>query len=142
MKQQSRDGDITTDQLRTAFPLIVKAASTRGTSRVRRCIQLLDRTQSSATDPSLIQTIRLTRIAIAPYIPKADLPAYLADVREQIMGSSNDSTERVELAALMFKTIIEDFPDESKRLGMEWWLEWRDRFQGRATPSLGLRARL
>jgi len=74
-------------------------------------------------------------------VPKADLPVYLDEVADQMMATGVDSNQRLELAALAFKTVIEDFPDESKESGIRWWLEWRDRFEGR-TPASNLRSRL
>jgi hypothetical protein len=41
--------------------------------------------------------------------------------------------------------VIKGLPDESRRVGMDWWMEWKDRLEGshkRDSRINGLRARL
>ena len=81
-------------------------------------------------------------MAVAPSISGRDLRDYLNTLATCIMETDESSPQRLELAALAFKTVIEDLPDESKRLGIDWWLEWRDRFEGRVVRGGVPRARL
>lgn len=87
----------------------------------------------------MLQSIR---VSITPYILNQDLPAYLADLAQTIVVTDANTSQRLELAALAFKTVVEDLPDEAKTLGIEWWLEWRDRFEGRTEAASALRSRL
>ena len=77
-----------------------------------------------------------------PFIPHSALPAYLDDLVRRITELDTNLPQRQELSALAFKVVVEDLPDVSKRLGIEWWLEWRDRFEGRIGLSTELKARL
>ena len=120
----------------------MQAAARRGPLSVQQCVQLLETDQSAGTASDLLQNLRLIRISIAPHIPLPQLSSYLSDVADQIMDAKTNSASRFEMAGLAFKTIIEDFPDASKGLGMEWWMSWRDQFEERSGAQQGLKAKM
>jgi hypothetical protein len=54
---------------------------------------------------------------------------YLDSVARIILDAPQGSDARLELAAQAFKVIMNDIPDESKQLGIDWWLRYRRVFQ-------------
>jgi hypothetical protein len=70
------------------------------------------------------------QVSIAAYVPAPDVKAYLSNtVAKVVLSQPRGSESRTELAALAFKVVMKDFPDESKQTGIEWWLRWRRVFQ-------------
>lgn len=70
------------------------------------------------------------RVSIAAFVPAPEMSAYLDSLAKLILSQPRGSDSRNELASLAFKTVMKDFPDESKQKGIDWWLRWRRRFQG------------
>lgn len=127
--QGARDGSVKPDQLGAAYPGVVRAASRRSVDLVYACIGHINAASIPSAEYS--KTIRTIRVAVAPFIPKPDLQAYLDNLVPVILSTPRDSDERLELSALTFKTIMQDMPDESKQLAIDWWLRWRRRIEGK-----------
>ncbi|WVQ79361.1 hypothetical protein IAT38_001458 [Cryptococcus sp. DSM 104549] len=134
--KQATSGDITADQLKEAFPIILSAASLRSNASINLCL-----TSLASLPPS--PATRQTRILAAPYLPSPSLPAYLDDLAQMILGVERDSPERLELASTAFKMVVHDLRDEVKGVGVEWWMRWRWEFEGRERKEAGfLKSRL
>jgi hypothetical protein len=126
--QQASNGDISTDQLRSVYSLILRSASPPQT---RYCLDLLRSTKAQTGKIDLAQTIRIIGVASIPSIPLLELPLYLDDLAHIVLETEAGSVGRLELAALAFKVVMEEMGDESKLVGIDWWLRWRDVFEGR-----------
>lgn len=125
----ARNESVKADQLGAAYPGVVRAASRRNVDLVYACIRLLDSVEFKSQDYS--NTVRSIRVAVAPFVPRPDLPDYLDSLAPLILATPQHSEERLELSSLTFKTIMQDMPDESKQLAVEWWLRWRRRIEGK-----------
>ncbi|WVQ96161.1 hypothetical protein IAU59_003264 [Kwoniella sp. CBS 9459] len=147
--KQANRGDITSEQLRSAFPLIVESAShhrwssSSSLSSIQTCLSYLSTMGDS-------QDTRIIRIDIAPYIPRSILPAYLEDLGQMISSisasasaSASGSTGERDDSALQehrlhtdldanlnlyldlkkraFEMVVRDLPDDCKSIGIDWW---------------------
>ncbi|KAK4684211.1 hypothetical protein P7C73_g5984, partial [Tremellales sp. Uapishka_1] len=129
--KQAQSGDISADQLRSAYLQTTQAASRLSPSALQSCLHRVD---SSKLTPEIEQTRRLLKISLIPYIPITDLETYLGHLATSILDTPQASPPRQEILALAFKTILEELGDEGKDIGMRWWLEWKDTFQ-RSVPA-------
>ncbi|ODO06922.1 hypothetical protein I350_04283 [Cryptococcus amylolentus CBS 6273] len=118
LTKRAKSGDITPDQLKQALPLITSYAARRDHASVSLCLQAL-----SSLPPS--PATRLIQIRLAPHIPSFSLPAYLQNLGEMMRGVDESSYERMELMGEAFQMISRDLRDEDKRLGVEWWMSWK-----------------
>ena len=131
-----RDDEISPDQFRLAYPLIVESASRGRLACIDSCNAYLNEASfQTNTEETLIPTLRLTRISIAPFISRPNLPQYLDDLASIILDTAPRSSRRSELAEAAFKMVIEELPDESKTTGLEWWMKWKDEILGKEQMS-------
>ena len=131
--QQMLRGDISGEQLQDGFVSLAASASRRSPSHVRYLLDLLN-------VPSVEhhrETLDLTRIAMTPNVSLSSLQSHLDRLTSIIMSTSG--SEQAELARAAFKMIAEGLGDEARKVGMQWWLDWRPRFGYRAAD---LRAKL
>ena len=98
--------------------MITSYAALRGPSSVSLC-----RLYMSRLSPS--RASRQVAIRLAPYIPTCDLPAYLDSISTAIQETPRGSEDRLILMEEAFKMVTQDLRDEHRRLGMEWWLQWK-----------------
>ncbi|BEJ03819.1 hypothetical protein CcaverHIS641_0109940 [Cutaneotrichosporon cavernicola] len=126
--RHARDGSVKAEQLGAAYPLVVKAAGRRSTDLVAQCISMLDEATFSSKDYEF--AVKKIRIMIASNIPRSLMPAYLDSIAKLITNTPRESEARLELSGLAFKVVMGNVPDESKQLAVDWWLQWRRRFEG------------
>lgn len=86
-------------------------------------------------EPTAAQALRQARIAITPHITFDNLSAYLDDLAWCILDTKSLTSERDEVVEAAFRMVIEGLPDESRRIGMDWWLEWKPRFKFEQTVN-------
>lgn len=126
--REARDGSVTTDQLKEAYPAVVRAATRVSPDLVHNCVQRVENIVFKTNEHE--QARRSVQVSIAAYVPAPDVKAYLSNtVAKAVLSQPRGSESRTELAALAFKVVMKDFPDESKQTGIEWWLRWRRVFQ-------------
>ncbi|WWD20136.1 hypothetical protein CI109_104612 [Kwoniella shandongensis] len=136
LTKQAKRGDITPDQLKDAFPLVVEAAARRSPLSIQICLDSLNTLLPSAET-------RMIRIAVAPHIPAERLRGYLDELAGVIMTTPKDSEERLDLARRAFEMVIKDLGDDVKESGVEWWMKWRNEFEGTNRHGQGfIRSRL
>ncbi|AAW43468.2 expressed protein [Cryptococcus deneoformans JEC21] len=116
--KQINSGNISDNQFKDAYPMITSYAALRGPSSVSLC-----RLYMSRLSPS--RASRQVAIRLAPYIPTCDLPAYLDSISTAIQETPRGSEDRLILMEEAFKMVTQDLRDEHRRLGMEWWLQWK-----------------
>mgnify|MGYP007001964251 CR=1 FL=1 len=101
------------------------------------CVQLLkDQHLQTSGDSARTQTLRLARLAITPHVCLSGLAAYLDDLAWCILETQVDTEQRNELVEATFGMVIKGLPDAARRDGMEWWLKWRDAFEGKAEQGI------
>ncbi|WVO13768.1 hypothetical protein L204_101390 [Cryptococcus depauperatus] len=122
--KQANSDNITSDQLIQALPQIASYASARNFASVSMCLHHL------SALPSSLAT-HIIEIRVAPYIATHQLPIYLERIAESIMSFQQDSEERLKLMSEAFKMVSQDLRDDLKVLGAQWWLKWKDEFEGK-----------
>lgn len=90
----------------------------------------------SSSPEIFAQTRRLTLISCTPYIAQYRLRSYLNLTATGINMVSPGSPERIELVAAAYRMVVHDLGDSARLEGMEWWSDWRARFEG--TELLGI----
>ncbi|KAK6908899.1 hypothetical protein I203_102905 [Kwoniella mangroviensis CBS 8507] len=134
IKQYSQK-HISSEQFRQAFPLIVESASKRSPPSVAFCLSYL-----STLKPN--PDIRHIRVTITPFIDSARLPGYLEDLAQMILTTEKNSEERMDLTRNAFEMVVKDLSDKNKHVGIDWWINWKDRFAGRGKEVGFIRSRL
>ncbi|WRT69505.1 uncharacterized protein IL334_006491 [Kwoniella shivajii] len=135
LTKQYRSDEITPEQFRQAFPLIVGSSSKRSPDAVQNCLSAL------STMPETAE-IRKIRVSITPYIPSTDLPLYLDDLAQMIVRTGTDSEERLDLVKSAFEMIVRDMSDAHRSIGIDWWLKWKTEFEGTDRQVGFIRSRL
>ncbi|OCF46094.1 hypothetical protein I317_00184 [Kwoniella heveanensis CBS 569] len=133
--KQAKRGDITSKQFRSAYPVIVESASHRSPASVQTCLSYL----SGMPDSHDVRTIR---ISVTPHLPASNLPTYVEDLAQIILGVAQDSEERLDLSKQAFEMVIRNLGDDVRSIGIEWWIRYRDEFEGRKREVGWLRSRL
>ena len=100
-----------------------------GDTVIHNCINLVLDRLSSVKEPGKAQALRALRIELASYVPFPDLAQYLDDLAWCILDSESGTRYRSSLAEAAYHMVIQGLPDESRRMGMEWWLKWKDAFE-------------
>ncbi|KAL1412969.1 hypothetical protein Q8F55_000718 [Vanrija albida] len=131
--KQTRDGSISPDQLKAAYPTVVKAASRRSPVLVATAIKQIEDANFEADEAK--DAVRIIRIGLIPYIPGPDMPEYLENIAQLILSTKQGTDARLEAASTAFQVIMKDIPDESRQYGIEWWQRWRRRFNGSGTDA-------
>ena len=97
------------------------------------CIKLLlESIHRTDTCTPFAQSLRLTRISVAPCLPFDELDGYLERLAWNILDTPAYSADRTELVNAAFEMVVKDLPDEGKRTGIEWWLRWQRALAGRS----------
>lgn len=125
--KEAQEGHITTEQLGPAYTAVVSAAARHDVQLVQYAIDQLEKV--SFDTQAYKQTINLIRISCIPFIPRQEMAEYLDRITWVILDAPQASESRLELAAHAYKVIMNNIPDESKQMGIEWWLRHRRVFQ-------------
>lgn len=125
--KESRDGSVTTEQLLPAYTAVIRAAARYDIELVHYCIDLLDTITFDTKEYT--QTLDMIRISAIPSIPEPEMQEYLDGISRIILNAPHGSDSRIELARQAFKVVMNEIPDESKQVGIEWWLKHRRVFQ-------------
>jgi hypothetical protein len=139
--QQLVQGDISADQFKSSYSSTVDLASKVHDELPLDLINLLDKAAESATEHT--QTLMLTRISTAQFVPIVKLRSYLdklaVDIAETPAGD-----KRLELAANAFGMVVRELGDEQEKIGIDWWLERKSQIEGKdhAKPTRLIRAKL
>nr|XP_019009159.1 uncharacterized protein I206_05805 [Kwoniella pini CBS 10737]OCF47940.1 hypothetical protein I206_05805 [Kwoniella pini CBS 10737] len=136
LNKQYTHKEITSDQFRQAFLILVETSSKRSSASVQLCISYL---LALPTD----KEIRRIRVDITPYINSANLPQYLDNLAQAILSTEKYSEERTDLTKDAFEMVVKGLSDADKQVGIQWWTRWRAEFVGgrRSDPGL-IRSRL
>lgn len=134
--RESRDGSVTTEQLRQAYPHLVRCASRRSAELVHQCINLLNETEFTSAEYQ--RAVNAIRVGLIPAVPAPAMAAYLDKIANLILSTPKDSEERLELSSLAFKAVIQEMPDETKQEGIDWWLKHRRLFDNKDDPTARL----
>lgn len=134
--RQSRDGSVTAEQLRQAYPQLVNYASRRSPELVQQCITLLNKAEFGSDEYQ--RAVHAIRIGLIPAVPTPVMADYLNDITQLILSVPKGSEERLELSSLAFKAVMQEMPDETKQLGIDWWLKHRRLFDGKDDPTARL----
>ncbi|WVF68629.1 hypothetical protein IAT40_003399 [Kwoniella sp. CBS 6097] len=135
LTKQAKRGDISSEQLRSAFPIIFESASHRSYTSIQLCLTYPSNVAESAD-------IRSIKISCAPHIPAQELSAYLERLAQMILGVEQDSEERLDLSKQAFEMVVKDLGDHVKVVGIDWWTRHRDEFEGRSREMGLVRSRL
>lgn len=130
ISQQAQRNEVSADQFQAAYPALVEAAAKHSDLCRDTCIMKLQQTPApdvNAND-TWQQTILLTRVACAAYVPLPGLKLYLNEIAHAI-AATTDNEHRLALNSTIFKLIMEDLPDSHRRTGMEWWSERKNQLQ-------------
>lgn len=153
-----RSGDITPDQIRSAYPLVVSDISrvnpSAGAGLLQRIDELSLSPPSAGQGPGAANATGALRLHIIikciPSLPTPLVVPYLEKVKESIdlestsgekaSGSGLAPHQISELKRTIFDVIMRELPDASRKDGMEWWVRWMD--EGEAIAKGMVRARL
>ncbi|ORY34958.1 hypothetical protein BCR39DRAFT_515796 [Naematelia encephala] len=135
--KQARQGDITSDQLGAAFSVLLAVASDISPHHLQALFHLLDAESLRLDDHAgYATTLLFLRISSAAYVPLPGLRLYLDDLARGILQRVESGGASLDVAGAAFKMVIEDLPDESREVGMGWWMDWRDAFEGKEVVHL------
>lgn len=128
-RQQCLRKDITQDQLRSAYPLVISSISSLDPSSVTPSLSHLTplQTKPAHTDTGHTQYTHLDHlytsilISCSPYLPPDTLASHLHHLGELIKATPVDGARREELMRSAHGMVLKDLPDSSRVRGMEWW---------------------
>lgn len=132
-KQQYVSGDVTADQMISAYPSVVADIAHLDPSAVMDTLAFLDRLAGPSfrqEESTVQQRVRLDiRIASSPRLPIDQLARYLDSLATDIgtLGPANDRQQRTRA---LFEVILKEFPDAARVMGIQWWDAWQSQVDG------------
>ena len=132
--QNSADGHLTTDQLRLAYPSLVKGAMSCSSpvdgSLAWFCIQLLvDKINDLTLRPDGLEgsseELRRLRLTLLSTVPSISLPSpllgQLLSAIDVVIRNESLEQERSTLLAAMYEVILREVGDGEREFVMRWW---------------------
>ena len=104
----------------------MKAAAHASKACLVQCLRFVDHAIATAYLSSL--ALSTLRVKVATAVPEPLFTPYLEEISVIIAKSSPD--DRSILIQTVVKMIMEDLPDATKRIGVEWWLRLKGAFRG------------